>query len=196
MGLLADTNEADGMLSAAEAVTRLKGFFAERLQTVWEQRGIDYDIGRAVLAAEWDDLADATRRAGYLADLRATAPEAFAELVVAGERPARIARPEQIAETARVDAGLFEHPTEHQLAEEFIAVKEQVEKLLSSECPEYPRMAELLRGLLPTIHQYFEDVMVMVEDEALCRNRLTLLHQIDQLFLRLADFLAIVHTGQ
>ena len=196
VGLLADTNEADGMLSAAEAVTRLKGFFAERLQTVWEQRGIDYDIGRAVLAAEWDDLADATRRAGCLADLRANEPTGFAELVVAGERPARIARPEQIAETARVDAGLFEHPTEHQLAEEFIAVKEEVENLLSSEGPDYPRMAELLRALLPTIHQYFEDVMVMVEDEALCRNRLTLLRRIDQLFLRLADFLEIVQTGQ
>ena len=194
--LLPEPEEADGTLSAAEAVTRLKGFFAERLQTVWEQRGIDYDIGRAVLGGEWDDLSDAARRAGCLADLRATAPEAFAGLVEAGERPARIARPEQIPETAEVNTALFEHPTEHRLADEFSAVKEQVENLLSSECPEYPRMAELLRGLLPTIHQYFEDVMVMVEDEALCRNRLTLLHQIDQLFLRLADFLAIVQTGQ
>ncbi len=57
-------------------------------------------------------------------------------------------------------------------------------------------MAALLAGLLPVIHQYFEDVMVMVEDEALSRNRLTLLRDIDQLFLHLADFLEIVQSSE
>ncbi len=196
VGLLPEAEERAGLLSAAETATRLKGFFGERVQVVWEQRGVDYDICRAVLSAEWDDLADAARRAQVLAELRATTPEAFAELVEAAERPARIARPEEIPETAQVDAGLFAHPSEQQLADEFGGVKEQVESLLSSECPDYARMAELLRALLPTIHQYFEDVMVMVEDEALCRNRLTLLNQIDRLFLRLGNFLEIVQTGQ
>ncbi len=52
------------------------------------------DICRAVLATDWDDIAEANARARMLAELRSTNPVAFSDLVTAGERPARIARPE------------------------------------------------------------------------------------------------------
>ncbi len=194
--LLPEPEQTGGVLSAGEAADELKAFFAERLQAAWEQRGIGYDICRAVLTAPWDEIADAAARADFLASLRESQPEAFAELANAAERPARIARPEAIPDVAEVDAGLFQHPTETRLAEEFAAVQEQVEAIMTDESPDFGRAAELMAALLPTIHQYFEDVMVMVEDEALCRNRLTLLRRIDELFLRLADFLEIVPAAE
>jgi glycyl-tRNA synthetase beta chain len=38
------------------------------------------------------------------------------------------------------------------------------------------------------IDEFFDQVMVMVEDEAIRNNRLALLDEIGQLFLRIADF--------
>jgi len=144
---------------------------------------------------DWDDIAEANARAQLLAELRASQPELFTELVTAAERPARIARAANIPEAAEVDTSLFEHPMESRLLEEFAGIRDEVETLLEDKSPDRAQVAALLAGLLPVIHQYFEDVMVMVEDEALRRNRLTLLRNIDQLFLRLADFLEIVQRS-
>jgi len=38
------------------------------------------------------------------------------------------------------------------------------------------------------IDEFFDEVMVMVEDEAVRNNRLALLDEIGKLFLRIADF--------
>ncbi len=183
------------LVPTSQAASRLQDLFAERLQAVWEQGGVDYDICRAVLATDWDDIAEANARAQLLAQLRNSQPELFTELVTAAERPARIARPENIPEAAEFDTSLFEHPMESRLLEEFAGIRDEVETLLEDKSPDWVQVAALLAGLLPVIHQYFEDVMVMVEDEALSRNRLTLLRDIDQLFLRLADFLEIVQSS-
>ncbi len=194
--LLPQLETTEELLPVTQATSRLQNFLAERLQAVWEQGGVDYDICRAVLAAPWDDIAEANVRAQQLAQLRDSQPELFTELVTAAERPARITRPENIPETAEVDTSLFEHPMERQLLEEFAGIRDKVETLIEDESPDWAQVAALLAGLLPVIHQYFEDVMVMVEDETLSRNRLTLLRDIDQLFLRLADFLEIVPSSE
>jgi len=192
--LLPASPDDSSFTPTSQAASRLQDLFAERLQAVWEQEGVDYDICRAVLATDWDDIAQADARAKMLAELRSTDPVAFSDLVTAAERPARIARPENIPEAAEVNTSLFEHPMESRLLEEFAAVRDEVETLLQDKSPDWAQVAALLTGLLPIIHQYFEDVMVMVEDEALSRNRLTLLRDIDQLFLHLADFLKIVQS--
>jgi len=183
------------LVPTSQAASRLQDLFAERLQAVWEQGGVDYDICRAVLATDWDDIAEVNARAQLLAQLRDSQPELFTALATAAERPARIARPEDIPEAAEVDTSLFEHPMESRLLEEFAGVRDEVETLLQDKSPDWAQVATLLAGLLPVIHQYFEDVMVMVEDEALRRNRLTLLRDIDRLFLHLADFLEIVQNS-
>jgi glycyl-tRNA synthetase beta chain len=38
------------------------------------------------------------------------------------------------------------------------------------------------------INEFFDEVMVMVDDEAIQNNRLALLDEIGKLFLRIADF--------
>ncbi len=184
------------LVPTSQAASRLQDLFAERLQAVWEQGGVDYDICRAVLATDWDDIAEANARGQLLAQLRNSQPELFIRLVTAAERPARIARSENIPEAAEVDTSLFEHPMESRLLEEFAGIRDEVETLLEDKPPDWAQVAALLAGLLPVIHQYFEDVMVMIEDEALSRNRLTLLRDIDELFLRLADFLEIVQSSE
>jgi glycyl-tRNA synthetase beta chain len=44
-----------------------------------------------------------------------------------------------------------------------------------------------LAGLRDSVDAFFDDVMVMVEDDALRANRLALLNNLSGLFLRVAD---------
>ncbi|MEE9424631.1 MAG: glycine--tRNA ligase subunit beta [Methylococcales bacterium] len=52
---------------------------------------------------------------------------------------------------------------------------------------DYPGALRELAGLKDPIDDFFDNVMVMAEDSALKTNRLALLHQLQQLFLQIAD---------
>jgi glycyl-tRNA synthetase beta chain len=52
---------------------------------------------------------------------------------------------------------------------------------------DYSAALQHLAGLKQPIDDFFDNVMVMVEDSALKSNRLALLHQLQQLFLQIAD---------
>ena len=45
-----------------------------------------------------------------------------------------------------------------------------------------------LAGLRPSVDQFFDEVMVMVDDEAVKNNRLALLQQMYRCFRQVADF--------
>ncbi len=52
----------------------------------------------------------------------------------------------------------------------------------------YLQGLEQLAELRPAVDQFFDDVMVMVEDETVKNNRLALLNQLLQCFRQVADF--------
>ena len=52
---------------------------------------------------------------------------------------------------------------------------------------DYEAALSQLAGLRETVDIFFDDVMVMVDDEALRDNRLALLNQLRNLFLQVAD---------
>lgn len=49
-----------------------------------------------------------------------------------------------------------------------------------------------LAELAPTIHRFFDEVLVMHEEATIRRNRLALLHQVERLLLLFADFSSLV----
>ena len=60
---------------------------------------------------------------------------------------------------------------------------------------DYAAAWRALAGLRAPIDRFFDDVLVMAEDEAVRRNRLALLAAVDDLFLRLLDVQQIVIEG-
>ena len=60
---------------------------------------------------------------------------------------------------------------------------------------DYVSALKQIAGLRKSVDRFFEKVLVMAEDEKLRRNRLRLLHDISQLFLRIADISEIVQEG-
>ena len=59
----------------------------------------------------------------------------------------------------------------------------------------YDRAMDVLVELKPAIDEFFEAVMVNVDDKTIRSNRLSLLKEVDEMFLSFADFSQIVVQG-
>jgi glycyl-tRNA synthetase beta chain len=84
-----------------------------------------------------------------------------------------------------IDTTLLQLPAEQKL---FAAMNEQhklIQPLLDKK--DYTAVLTSLAHLRAPIDQFFDDVMVMVDDPKIRHNRLLLLNQLRQLFLTVAD---------
>ena len=75
---------------------------------------------------------------------------------------------------------------------EFSQENDQLEKLSDEVLPlfdegDYKTALQQLAGLKDTVDNFFDQVMVMADDEALKNNRIALLSKLSSLFLKAAD---------
>jgi glycyl-tRNA synthetase beta chain len=96
----------------------------------------------------------------------------------------------QKATSSKVDIELFETEAERNLWTAFTAVKQEGEALL--EAKEFGKALARMAELKSDIDAFFDNVMVMVEDEKVKANRLALLASIAVFIFGLADFSKIV----
>jgi glycyl-tRNA synthetase beta chain len=87
-----------------------------------------------------------------------------------------------------VDPHLFQEEAEKALWTAFEGVRPEAER------SDYVGVFRALGFLRQPIDRFFDDVLVMAEDEKIRNNRLALCWQISQLFRRLADFTLIVQA--
>ena len=160
-----------------------------------EAHGYAYDVIKAVLAADSDDVVDAAARAEALSKVRGSAD--FDSISVAFKRSKNILR--QADENKRTIA--------HRV--EIAALREESEKALAALLPKASAEVEKLRAtrdyyaalleiakLRPAVDAFFDKVMVMVDDEDLRANRLALLQTLVKEFSTIADFSEIVTEGK
>ena len=74
----------------------------------------------------------------------------------------------------------------------FIATREAQSKVVAVAANQFELVFTALSPLYGPIDRFFNDVMVMVEDEGVRNNRLALLHEVKTLFLTLGDLAKIV----
>jgi glycyl-tRNA synthetase beta chain len=172
------------------------GFFRERVEFyLRDVGGFAYDVVNAVLAADAEDVVDALARAEAVARVRPSAD--FESISVAFKRMKNILRQAEQGgkKTAeKLDASALKEDGERQLAAQTPKVAERVETLRSARDYE-PALLEIAK-LRPLVDQFFDKVMVMVEDEKLRANRLALLRTIVREFSTIADFSEIVTEGK
>ena len=89
-----------------------------------------------------------------------------------------------------IDPGLLNEPAEKQLYEAFLKVRSPV--LAHIKKKEFSKALEKMGEIKPSVDNFFDNVMVMVDDASLCANRMCLLRDISSLFSDLADFSKIV----
>ena len=170
-----------------EVIMPVMDFFKQRLKNMLLDQGIRYDVVDAVLADERnDDIADL--------DARAQALNAF---VVSEEAPALIQAATRVAnlckkieqETA-INTNIFQNPAEGELHKAVTAVNNEV--LLATVQFNYAEVLQIACKLVAPINKFFEDVMVMDNDEQIKNNRLALLSAVKDVTHAVGDLNLIV----
>jgi glycyl-tRNA synthetase beta chain len=144
-------------------------------------RGISADVVEAASAAGFDDLVDLEKRAQALQDLKKE-PD-FEPLAIAFKRVVNISKSHP---PGPVSPKWFENPAEDRLLEAYRMIGQQAQE--SIERKDYPFALKKLSLLRKPVDEFFDAVMVMVEDEKAKTNRLSLLANISQLFFKIGDF--------
>jgi glycyl-tRNA synthetase beta chain len=85
-----------------------------------------------------------------------------------------------------VQAELLSESAEQKLHAAYLAVREEAAPLLAAS--DYEGALTVILKMKKPVDTFFEEVMVMVEDESVRANRLNLLTAIAQLFLQIGDF--------
>ncbi len=187
---------AEKKFANADYAGSVRSFFRERLEFyLKDARAFAYDVVSAVLAIDADDVVDAAARAGAVSKVRGS--EDFESISIAFKRMKNILR--QAAENKRhiadhLDAAGLVEDAEKELAALIPGTATVVEKLRATR--NYEQALLEIAKLRPAIDKFFDKVMVMVDDDKLRANRLTLLQTLVKEFSTIADFSEIVTEGK
>jgi len=171
-------------LDANPVVDEVVNYIYDRLQAYYHDRGIRFDVVEAVLACKPTVLTDLENR--VVAVDQFLGEEAAVALAAANKRISNILKKNDQVYGFEIDERLFELDAEKQLYQRL----NQLEAIAIGHFngDEYLPGLEALSGLRPLVDQFFDDVMVMVDDEKLRHNRLALLQKLANNFIRAADF--------
>ncbi|WP_415892943.1 glycine--tRNA ligase subunit beta [Neptuniibacter sp. PT8_73] len=158
-------------------------FMLERFRAWYEDADINAEVFLSVLALKPSRPLDFDRRVKAVNHFRSLA-EAEA-LAAANKRVSNILSKQGVTGTTDVNNSLLTEAAEQALAADIEAQKAALAPLFAE--GKYQEALESLAGLRESTDAFFEDVMVMADDEAVKNNRLALLSQLRALFLGVAD---------
>ena len=172
-------------LTNAETQAQVVDFVLGRFTALLQDQAIAIDVIQAVAARR------PTKPADYLARVHAVdkfrALEEAEALAAANKRVANILAKQnvEVTDTVNIDESLLAEEAEKALYVELKAAQKEVDIAVPSQ--DYTRILTALATLRNVIDNFFDNVMVMADDEAVKNNRLALLSLLRQLFLTTAD---------
>ncbi|HAT3809191.1 TPA: glycine--tRNA ligase subunit beta [Morganella morganii] len=170
-------------LTNANVVTDVVDFMLGRFRAWYQEQGYAIDTIQAVLARRPTRPADFDARMKAVTHFR-TLDEAAA-LAAANKRVSNILSKSDDALNDTVLASLMNAPEEIRLAAYVTDLKSQLAPLYAE--GKYQEALTELASLREAVDAFFDSVMVMDKDDNIRRNRLTLLNELRNLFLGVAD---------
>ncbi len=174
-------------------------FMRERLEFyLRDVRGFAYDVVKAVLAAGSNDIVDAIARAEAVSEVRGS--EDFVSISVAFKRIKNILRPwlenrGDHRSGVAIEEGSWtpeklEERAERDLAMMIPSVRDAIKQLAQQR--KYHEAVSKVAELRRPVDTFFDEVMVMVDDEQVRERRLTMLMVLLMAVGTIADFSEIV----
>jgi glycyl-tRNA synthetase beta chain len=163
-------------------VETLSEFIAARFKFLLMEEGHNQEFINAVQPFVACDIYDGFMRLRALETQESI--EAFRRLMVGFKRVYNITK--SVSGDGAIDPALFEHEEERELHALLEARKDVF--FAHMDARQYPEAIGVLVGFKETIDKYFDKVFVMVDDERVKNNRLSLLARIKDMFLGYGDF--------
>lgn len=170
-------------LSNANVADEVVEFMLGRFRAWYQDEGISVDVIQAVLARRPTSPVDFDRRVKAVSHFR-TLAEAEA-LAAANKRVNNILAKNNVASEAAVESALLQEEAEQTLAAQVAALTAELAPVYAE--GDYQTALTRLASLREAVDNFFDNVMVMADDEAVKANRLALLGQLSKLFLNTAD---------
>ncbi|MBI5711786.1 MAG: glycine--tRNA ligase subunit beta [Candidatus Eisenbacteria bacterium] len=202
---------ADPELKQAEIVKQLGEFWRGRVEAALEDRGLRYDECEAALEARiavfhgdptstavatrrpgWVAPHDALRRAQVLSGFRTDAR--FEPLVILFKRVANILAKATETIPPALDRARLAEKVERELAAALDQARQRTGPLWQKRA--YDEILPALLSMEEAIHAFFDGVMVNAEDMPTRLNRLRLLTEVRELFVRGWDLSKVVVEGE
>ncbi|MBL4240252.1 glycine--tRNA ligase subunit beta [Vibrio fluvialis] len=158
-------------------------FMLGRFRAWYQDEGFSVDIIQAVLARHPTKPADFDQRVKAVSHFRTL--EAAEALAAANKRVGNILAKFDGELAQEIDLALLQEDAEKALAEAVEVMTEALEPAFAT--GNYQQALSQLAGLREPVDAFFDNVMVMADDQALKKNRLTLLNNLRNLFLQIAD---------
>jgi glycyl-tRNA synthetase beta chain len=167
----------------AQACTQVFDFILERLRSYYQDQGVHFESIDAVLACRPTSPLDTDHRIrGIEAFRNLPAAESLAS---ANKRIRNILRKASVSFPDEPDQTYFNHGAERRLYDEMEAVSEKIAPLLKQ--GDYQTALQHLASLREAVDHFFDNVLVMDEDQTVRINRLAFLQKVRHLFLQVAD---------
>lgn len=178
-----------------EGLRKITEFVFERVRHyVRIVHGLRDDIIDSVLKSAYDkpvDLVDLVQKMKAVETV--TRKPEFDPLIIGFKRAHRLVEKEQW-DRQPIDVGKFQHPSESALHQAVAVGRGTMGSAL--EIGDYGKVLDALVGFKVVIDDFFAAVMVNAEDKAIRSNRLSLLKEVDELFMSFADFSQIMVQGR
>lgn len=175
-------------LSNADVIADTAKFLTERYRAIYQDQGIDVDCLFAVqhVVATTANPYDINTRVHAVSHFKQL-PEAEA-LASANKRVSNILAKngsDTDTDTTSLDTSLFSEAAEIALYKEIEIITAPVETAIANK--NYSEALQQLAGLRQAVDDFFDNVMVMADDEAIRNNRMALLAKLQTLFRLTAD---------
>lgn len=181
------TDDADSMLpdnlKDHSAAQQAVDYTFERVNAYYQDRGIHHSVVDAVLALRPTSPLDMDQRISAVTEFKKL--EEAESLAAANKRIGNILRKVEGGVADNYDSTLFSEEAEKALAEQLEALTTKVEPLFSSRS--YTDGLKQLAQMRDPVDRFFDEVMVMADDDTIRQNRLALLKRLNQLFGHVAD---------
>ncbi len=158
-------------------------FMLGRFRAWYQDEGFSVDVIQAVLARHPTKPADFDQRVKAVSHFREL--EAAESLAAANKRVGNILAKFDGELAAEINLALLQEEAEKVLAQNVEVMSEALEPAFAT--GNYQQALSKLAELREPVDAFFDNVMVMADDEALKTNRLTLLNNLRNLFLQIAD---------
>lgn len=178
-----DSYEAEGLSFDRAAVRdEVMDFFMTRTKVMARDAGNSPDTIDAVMASGVEEPVEFVKRVRALEAARSSDKETFDDLATAYARANNLRDPQVGTD---IDESLL---NEHAQSLAIAIARAEDEVASALEADEYPRALSELAALRKPIDEFFENVMVMDENDAVRRNNLKLLNRFVAVFANVADF--------
>ncbi|BBP44235.1 glycine--tRNA ligase subunit beta [Thiosulfativibrio zosterae] len=164
-------------------VNDIYGFIISRLKAYYADQGVSAEEFEAVRVCEPAHPLDFDKR--LEAVVQFSKMDAAEALSSANKRISNLLKKVSGDLPETVNPKLFDNPAEEALWQMLDNLRESVSELIAGR--DYTAALTELAKIRQPVDAFFEDVMVMADDEAVKNNRLALLNQIYQLFMAIAD---------